>query len=168
MKVMVNPALLFMMIMNFFSLSAAGQNVTSLPDSTNKNNDISRLFNGAQIHLGDAKTKPAFIGGLNAWHDYLRKNIDPKAFFSRGVKPGQYNVLIRFIIDKQGKIIDAGALTNCGYGMEAEVIRCIRKSPDWNPAANTKGEKVQFTLKQLVAFNIKSNDIEISFNLPDN
>ncbi|MFN4314813.1 MAG: energy transducer TonB [Chitinophagaceae bacterium] len=44
-------------------------------------------------------------------------------------------VSVQFIVDKDGNISDIKALTNNGYGMEAEVLRAIKKRAVWLPSA---------------------------------
>ena len=74
---------------------------------------------------------------------------------------GTYNVVIRYTVEKEGSFRNIGAASNCGYGMEDEVIRCMKASPKWKPAQTTNKEIVSFATKQLIIFKIKGNDITI-------
>ncbi|HMR84146.1 MAG TPA: energy transducer TonB, partial [Niabella sp.] len=72
------------------------------------------------------------------WSNFLERNIDGQIPTEKGAPAGNYEVLVRFTINEDGKVSDIQPLTNEGYGMEDEVIRILRKSPDWRPALNNK------------------------------
>ncbi len=132
-------------------------------DSSKKSIDISGQFNNAEIHLPAVKKQPEFPGGKKAWQEFLRTNINIKVPIANRAIPGRYQVMIRFIVDSDGNLTGIGAETNRGYGMESEVIRCINKSSKWIPAETSSGKNVRFTLRQIVTFDIKQNDIVITF-----
>lgn len=140
-----------------------GQTFITSTDSSDKTIDLGGNFNGATVHLQNVKKTPEYKAGKAAWQDFLRKNINVKLFFDNHIQPGTYRALIRFIVDTEGNIRDVSAETNCGYQVEAEIIRCIRKSIPWIPAETASGKKVQFTLRQFVNLAVKSNDIVITF-----
>ena len=132
-------------------------------DSTNNTVDFSGQFNGGEIHLSAVKKQPDFPGGKKAWQKFLLSNIDIKIPFANKAIPGSYKIMIRFIVRSDGKLWGIGADSNCGYGMESEVIRCIKKSPEWKPAETSSGKKVSFTLRTIVIFTVKQNDVVIGF-----
>lgn len=132
-------------------------------DSSNKSIDVFGSFNDAEIHLSAVKKQPQFLGGKKAWDDFLRSNINIKIPFSNKAQAGTYKVMIRFIVGSDGKLRGIGADSNCGYGMEAEVIRCINKSNNWMPAETNSGKKVSFTLRTGVTFVVKQNEVLIQF-----
>ena len=68
-----------------------------------------------------------------------------------------------FIVDDHGKMHAIGADFNCGYGMETEIIRCVKKSSDWIPAETESGKKVASTVRTAVIFTVKRSDVTISF-----
>lgn len=76
----------------------------------------------------------SFQKSVTDWQTYLSENVKAAVPLKKGARVGRYQVIIRFIIDKNGKIQEAYAETNLGYGMEEEGIRVIKKSPKWNPA----------------------------------
>lgn len=132
-------------------------------DTTKKSMDISGQFNGAAINLPAVKKRPEFPGGKKAWQDFLRSNINIAVPIANKAIPGTYKVMIRFIVESDGKLSGPGAESNCGYGLESEVIRCIKKSTKWIPAETSSGKKVNFTLRTIVIFTAKQNDVVISF-----
>lgn len=80
-------------------------------------------------------SKEAFFQeGGEDWINYLSENLKTSVPVKKGAPLGTYQVIIKFIVSKSGKIADIAAETNLGYGMEDEVIRVIKKSPKWNPA----------------------------------
>lgn len=134
-------------------------------DSARTSADVFRTFNGADtIHLTAVKKGPEYSGGKTAWHELLQSCINKKIPFVNKAKPGTYRVMIRFIVGNDGKLRGIGADSSCGYGMESEVIRCIKKTGDWIPAETTSGKKVSYTLRTIVVFTVKPNDVIISFD----
>lgn len=79
--------------------------------------------------------KSAFKGGDSSWIQSLEKTLNQSIQYKNGAKPGKYIVSVQFIVDKDGNISDIKALTNNGYGMEAEVLRAIKKRAVWLPSA---------------------------------
>jgi protein TonB len=64
----------------------------------------------------------------------FQNNLDTDVPGSNGAPAGQYTVVVRFIVSKDGSVSDVVAETNHGYGMEQEAIRTIKKSGLWTPA----------------------------------
>lgn len=95
----------------------------------------------------------AFPGGENVWRKFLEQNLNAATPVNYGAPAGQYTVLIQFVVDKSGKISDIKALTNHGYGMEAEVIRLLKKAPMWSSAIQD-GRPVKAYRKQPVTFMV--------------
>lgn len=95
----------------------------------------------------------SFPGGDAAWRKYLEKNLDASIPVKNNAPEGTYTVIVQFIVDKEGNISEVKALTKHGYGMEAEVIRVIRKGPKWSPAIQD-GRMVKAYRKQPVTFMV--------------
>jgi hypothetical protein len=57
---------------------------------------------------------------------------------SKEIEKGIYTVVVQFVTDKDGNISDVKPLTTLGYGLEAEVVRVVKKRTPWVPA-NQKG-----------------------------
>jgi protein TonB len=77
----------------------------------------------------------AFPGGDSAWIKSLEENLNRSIPYRNGAKKGKYFVSVVFIVVKDGSISEVKALTNNGYGMEAEVVRAIKKGPKWVPSS---------------------------------
>jgi hypothetical protein len=151
-------------IITFLFLSlVTNHSLSQLNDSLQKAVSQGNPFSGAEIHLSEVNKKPAFPGGKKAWHDFIRSQVNLPVLFSKNPPAGNYPVIVRIIVNSDGKLREIGAVSNVGYGMEAEFIRCIRKSPDWIPAETVNGKKVSFTLHVSVTFKVKTGDIELAF-----
>ena len=91
-----------------------------------------------------------FIGD---WVRFLTRNLDPETPTKNNAPPGRYTVVVQFIVDKEGNVSDIKALTNHGFGLEAEAIRVLKKAPKWEPAIQN-GYKVKAYRKQPITFDV--------------
>jgi len=107
-------------------------------------------------------SKPAFVkvekeaefpGGTHAWRNFLQKTLNASVPVDKGASAGSYTVILQFIVDVDGSIMDVSALTKHGFGMEEEVIRMMQASPKWIPARQN-GRAVASYKKQPVTFVI--------------
>jgi protein TonB len=94
-----------------------------------------------------------FPGGQTAWIKFMEKNLDAEVPVKKKAPAGRYTVVIQFVVDREGKLSNIKALTNHGFGMEEEVIRILRRSPDWVPATQN-GKIVKAYRNQPVTFQI--------------
>ena len=92
-----------------------------------KEDDENKVFTKVEVEAD-------YPGGTSAWRKYLSNNLDSEVPGSNGAPPGQYTVIVRFIVAKDGSVTDVQAESSHGYGMEQESIRAIRKSGKWTPA----------------------------------
>ena len=103
------------------------------------------------------EVESSYPGGDKAWQMFLNKNFRfPQEAIDkvRGRKPKQWDVVIQFIVTKEGKVKDVKALTNFGNGLEEEAIRIIKKSGDWIPARQN-GVPVNSYKRQPVIFRLE-------------
>jgi antitoxin component YwqK of YwqJK toxin-antitoxin module len=89
------------------------------------------------------------------WRAFLEKKLDPNVGVYNGAPEGIYDVIVQFIIDTDGSIKDIKPLTNFGFGLEAEVVRIIEKSPAWVPAMQY-GINVKAYRRQTITFTVSS------------
>ena len=80
------------------------------------------------------KEEASFPGGTEAWINHLNNYLDPSTPILNGAPAGNYTVVVKFIVMKDGTLRQFVPETNIGYGMETEVIRVIKSSPKWMPA----------------------------------
>ena len=97
-----------------------------------------------------------FPGGVEAWKKYLIKNLKVTIPVKNSAPAGTYKVVVKFIVAKDGGISNIVAETNHGFGMEEEVIRIIKKSPNWIPATQN-GNIVKAYRRQPIAFLVSEN-----------
>jgi len=98
------------------------------------------------------KREATFFSGEQGWQAFLARTLKPNTPIKHKAPPGEYTVVVQFIVDTDGKLTDIKPLTAHGYGMEDEVVRVIKKSPRWSPALIEKGVKVKAYRKQPVSF----------------
>jgi len=95
----------------------------------------------------------SFPGGVNGWMEFLQNNLKSIVPVDNGANPGIYTVIVQFIVHKDGSISDLKTLTNHGHGMEDEVLRVMKRSPNWIPAMQN-GCTVTSYRKQPITFVI--------------
>lgn len=98
-----------------------------------------------------AEISPSYPGGEAAWDQYLLKNQKKDTPLKRNAPDGEYPVVVKFLVEKNGNLSDIKPLTNYGYGMEEEAVRLIKESRKWVPASQN-GLIVRCYHKQLVLF----------------
>ncbi len=109
-----------------------------------KSDDENKVFNKVEVEA-------AFPGGDAAWRRYLQNNLDANTPVDNGAPEGTYQVVIRFIVAKDGGISDVVAETSFGHGMEAEAVKIIKKGPKWTPALQN-GRNVNAYRRQPITF----------------
>ena len=88
---------------------------------------------------------PEFEGGGANMLEYLRKNIK---YPVEAIKNGaQGRVIVQFVVNKDGSIVDANVVKSVSPELDAEALRVVQSMPKWIPGEQ-RGEKVrvQFTL----------------------
>ena len=111
-----------------------------------KTDDENKIFNKVEVEA-------TFPGGDAAWRRYLQNNLDPNAPVENGAEPGTYQVIVKFIVSKDGSISDVQPETSFGHGMEAEAVKIIKKGPKWTPALQN-GRNVNAYRRQPITFVI--------------
>lgn len=96
-----------------------------------------------------------FIGGENAWRDFLKRTLNANVPADNSAPGGKYMVMIKFIVNENGIVTDIVPENNPGYGMVAEVIRVIKASGRWAPAIRY-GRPIKAYRRQPVTFYIEN------------
>jgi hypothetical protein len=103
------------------------------------------------------EVEPKFNGD---WPAFLMKNLNAKIPAINKAPNGTYTVIVQFIVNVDGTLSDMKALTEHGHGMEDEVFRVLKVSPNWLPAVQN-GKKVRVYHKQPITFVVtEKNDGE--------
>ncbi len=96
-----------------------------------------------------------FAGGQTAWGRFLSKNLNPNVPVLKGAPAGRYTVMSRFVVNSDGTLSDIKIITDPGFGMGAELIRILKKSPKWVPAQQF-GRNLKAYRKQPLTFVVEN------------
>lgn len=98
---------------------------------------------------------PEFPGGMEAFFQYLAKNIRyPAAARDKNITG---KVIVTFIVEKDGSLSDVKAVRSPDQSLADEAKRVISESPKWKPGTqNNHVVRVQYTIP--VQFSIVKND----------
>jgi len=88
---------------------------------------------------------PQFHGGEAALMDYLIKNIKYPEQAKKDSITGK--VIVRFVVDKAGKVTDCTILRSANPLLDAEAVRVVGAMPAWTPGKQRgKVVSVYYTL----------------------
>ena len=122
-----------------------GTSVAEAPKADEEDKIFTKVENEAQ-----------FPGGQQAWIRYLQKNLNANAPVDNGAPPGTYQVIVKFIVSKDGSISDVNAESKHGFGMEDEAVKIIKRGPKWQ-AALQNGRNVNAYRRQPITFVVEEN-----------
>ncbi len=93
---------------------------------------------------------PEFPGNIN---DFISKNIHyPKSAIDSDI---QGKVIVKFVVNEDGKVSDAQVLRRIGGGCDEEALRIFSLMPLWKPGKqNGRAVKVYYTLP--ITFRLES------------
>ena len=91
---------------------------------------------------------PEFTGGMQALMAYLSKNIKyPSVAQDNGI---QGRVLVSFVVNKDGSIVDPEVIKSVDAALDKEAMRVIKAMPKWNPGKQRgKPVRVKYTVPVL-------------------
>ncbi|MEO6403885.1 MAG: N-acetylmuramoyl-L-alanine amidase [Ferruginibacter sp.] len=115
-----------------------------------KENDILMRTDEEKVFT-KVEQEPEFPGGKEAWIAYLKKNLDATIPVQEGWKDGTYPVIVKFIVDKNGKLSDVVAENYKGSKTAQASVDLIKNSPAWIPAKQY-GKSVTAYKKQPITF----------------
>jgi len=138
-------------VVQIITKSHAGSSTTSKFSETTNSASLSKDHD---IIFEKTEVAPSFPGGQMAWRKFLERNLKAEIPNELGAPAGTYTVLVRFVVDTSGQISDLHTLSNFGYGMEKEVLRIMKLSPNWVPALQN-GHKVKCYRQQSVTFLVE-------------
>jgi TonB family protein len=76
---------------------------------------------------------PQYPGGKASMYRFISKNVAYPAVAQKANIQGK--VVVKFLIDKDGKISKASIIKGIGNGCDEEAIRIINAMPAWIPAS---------------------------------
>jgi len=88
---------------------------------------------------------PRFKGGQDSLNKYISTHLKyPKEAQKANITG---TVLVKFVVNKDGKVSDAEITKGIGYGCDEEALRVVAMMPDWNSGMqNHKNVRVFMTL----------------------
>ena len=101
---------------------------------------------------------PEFKGGMAGFASYFSRN------FSYSSVARQYGVsgkvIVSFVVDRDGSVLDVKVLRDLGLGTGFEAIRVLRASPKWTPGLqNGKPVRVAYTLP--IALKLEVEEVRV-------
>lgn len=95
---------------------------------------------------------PEFPGGMAGFGKYVQKNYRVPEVDS----DISGNVLVSFVVERDGSLTDIKVIRDLGYGTGKEAIRMLKSAPKWKPGIqNGKAVRVAYNLP--IRLVIKSN-----------
>ena len=95
---------------------------------------------------------PEFPGGINALLEYLKTNIKyPAICLDNNI---QGRVIVSFVVNKDGKIVDPEVVKGVNPSLDKEALRVISTMPNWKPGYQ-RGKPVR--VKYSVPVNFRLN-----------
>lgn len=103
--------------------------------------------------VSSAEKMPQFPGGEIALMEFMIKNLK---YPESETTPGTYMVIVKFIVDKNGKVKDPVVIRKQSEAFNQEAIRVVSMLPDFEPGTiNGKPVAVYYTLP--INFKIKDD-----------
>jgi TonB family protein len=95
---------------------------------------------------------PEFPGGIEAYNAFAKKYLNYPNFARKNNIYGI--VILSFIIDSSGNIINVQALRSPDPILTKEAIRLVKLMPQWIPAEDLKGKKVASLVRLPITFRL--------------
>lgn len=104
-----------------------------------------------------ADTYPSYKDGEDGWKKYLKKNLKyPKKAWWEEMEG---DVIVEFIVRKDGTITNIKHLTVSEWGFEEEAVRLIKNCGKWKPATKN-GKAVDFKGQVTIPFRLRISNGE--------
>jgi protein TonB len=127
------------------NLTAPPPETKGVVEAPKDNTDYDKTFTKVEI-------ESEYPGGAAAWMRYLQKNLQYPEEAQNNEVQGQ--VVVKFIVDKEGKVSDVEAISGPNE-LRGEAVRVIQKSGSWTPAVQN-GRKVKSYKSQPINFRLES------------
>ncbi len=90
----------------------------------------------------NVQVQPEFPGGLKAFYKYVEQKFRvPEGEALNG------NILVSFVVERDGSLTDVKAVRDLGYGTGKEAERLLKASPKWKPGVqNGRPVRARYTL----------------------
>lgn len=92
--------------------------------------EITKEKKPKRVHT-KVEIKSAFPCGDSFWVQALENKLNQSVRANRRVKKGKYLVSVQFVVAKDSSIADVRCISCPGFGMDAEVLRAVKKCSKW-------------------------------------
>ena len=104
------------------------------------------------ISYEEVEVKPEYPGGMGELSKLMKSNLlYPLISFENGV---QGEVLVQFVIDKEGNVVEVTVFKGVDPYLDAEALRVIKMMPKWKPGKH-KGKEVNVKCTIPVGFRLQ-------------
>ena len=126
--------------------STNSDTITPPPAPVNVDNSDEKLYNFVSM-----ENPPTYPGGMAAFYKFLGQNIKyPADAVEKNV---QGNVVLSFMVAKDGSINDVKVDQKLGSGTDEEAVRVLKMSKKWNPGTQ-EGKPVNVKYSIPVKFSL--------------
>ncbi len=122
---------------------------TGVVEVPKKEDDEGKIFTKVEVEAG-------FPGGDAAWRNYLTKNLNTEVPADNGAGEGNYTVIVKFVVSKDGSVSEVSCESDPGFGICQEAMRVIKKTKNWTPAIQN-GRNVNAYRRQPITFSVQGN-----------
>jgi len=95
--------------------------------------------------------QPAPVGGMQAFYDFVSKNLKYPSLASRSGIEGR--VFVQFVVEKDGDLTDIQVVKGIGGGCDEEAARVLALAPNWQPGKQ-RGEPVRVRMILPIMFKL--------------
>ena len=120
-------------------------------------NQLPSVFKDAPAYqvLDSVEEVPQPIGGRDAWHSFVARNLKYSAYDRKeGI---QGIVVVTFQITEEGKVNDVELLRGIGGESDQEALRVISEAPGWFPARQN-GQPIAARMRVPILFRMDSDE----------
>lgn len=137
-----------------FTLAATAQTTTNDGSSTRISIDTTTKSETGGERIYESVEIEASVNAQQ-WRQHLENNLQKpiEKAARKGMKVGQYMVMVRFLVGLDGSITDVKALNDPGYGLAEASVKVVQTGPKWTPGIY-KGRKVRSYHTQPLTFVI--------------
>jgi protein TonB len=125
-------------LLTFFSISVFAQNQNPKPKE-----------NQYDVNVSTAQKDASYKGGIDSLMNFIWKNIKYPEAAQKSNASGE--VQISFDVNFNGTLINFAPISNIGFGLEEELIRVIKLTPQWIPA---EVNNIKFRQQYILSFPI--------------
>lgn len=102
------------------------------------------------------ESEATFPGGSSELFKYIAANVN---YPTEAIEMNeQGKVYLSFVVDSMGKVVDVVVKKGVSSSIDAEAVRVISTMPDWIPAVNSEGRKVNSAVMLPVNFTLSGDD----------